>query len=108
MRLTKYEPSKDSMFPYRLRDEEPSTELDATHKLGRLEDAEELCEKIVSQPIYEKNNTTGEIREINYEDYTALYDFKKRRIEIHDWDYVDGFDLDDYGINWALTKEELL
>ena len=38
MRLTKYEPSDESMFPYRLKDEELSTELDSIHKLGQLED----------------------------------------------------------------------
>lgn len=40
-RLTKYEPSDKSMFPYRLKDEELSTELDSIHKLGQLEDIEE-------------------------------------------------------------------
>lgn len=37
-RITKYEPSKDSMFPYKLVDNELSTELDAMHQLGRIED----------------------------------------------------------------------
>ena len=41
MRLTKYEPSNKSMFPYQLKDEELSTELDSIHKLGQLEDIEE-------------------------------------------------------------------
>lgn len=37
-RITKYEPSKDSMFPYKLVDNELSTELDCVHKLGLIED----------------------------------------------------------------------
>ena len=40
-RLTKYEPRTNSMFPYKLKDEELSTELDSIHKLGLLEDVEE-------------------------------------------------------------------
>ena len=40
-RLTKYEPNDESMFPYKLKDEELSTELDSIHKLGLLEDVEE-------------------------------------------------------------------
>ena len=38
MRLTKYEPNDESMFPYKLKDEELSTELDSIHKLGQVED----------------------------------------------------------------------
>lgn len=41
MRLTKYEPKEMSMFPYKPKDEELSTELDIVHKLGQLEDIEE-------------------------------------------------------------------
>lgn len=37
-RLTKYEPSENSMLPYKLKDEELTTELDSIHKLGQLED----------------------------------------------------------------------
>ena len=40
-RLTKYEPNDESMFPYKLKDEELSTELDSIHTLGLLEDIEE-------------------------------------------------------------------
>ena len=39
-RLTKYEPSKDSMFPYKIKSNE-ILELDVIHKLGRIEDLEE-------------------------------------------------------------------
>ena len=40
-RLTKYKPTPNSMFPYKLIDDGANTELDAIHKLGRLEDLEE-------------------------------------------------------------------
>lgn len=37
-RLTKFEKSPNSMFPYKLIDESLCTELDSIHKLGRIED----------------------------------------------------------------------
>ena len=53
-RITKYEPSKDSMFPYKLVDNELSTELDAIHQLGRFED---LMEEYNINSIQELENT---------------------------------------------------
>lgn len=76
-------------------------------KLGQLEDVEELCEKIVSQPIYEKFRDTGEIHKEKYTDYIALYNFKERRIEIYGFEFIMWFKLDEYGKFWAFTKEEL-
>lgn len=81
---------------------------EANQKLGPLEDVEELCEKIISQPIYEKFIDTGEIHQEDYTDYKALYNFKERRIEIYDYEFIAWFVLDEYGKTWALTKEELL
>ena len=78
------------------------------NKLGQLEDIEELCEKIVSQPIYEKSVDTGEIHEEDYTEYRALYNFKERTIEIYGYEFINGFKLDNYGKTWALTKEKLL
>lgn len=52
-RITKYEPSKDSMFPYKLVDNELSTELDAIHQLGRFED---LMEEYNINSIQELEN----------------------------------------------------
>lgn len=80
----------------------------AEEKLCLLEDIEELCEKIVSQPIYEKYIDNGEIHEEDYTEYRALYNFKERTIEIYDFEFINGFKLDNYGKTWALTKEELL
>ena len=40
-RLTKYKPTPNIMFPYKLIDNGANTELDAIHKLGKLEDIEE-------------------------------------------------------------------
>lgn len=76
-------------------------------KLCQLEDAEELCEKIVSQPIYEKYDT-GEIHKEDYTEYHALYNFKERKIEVYGFEFINWFELDEYGKTWALTKEELL
>lgn len=40
-RITKYEPSPNSKFPYKLKDDSLATELDCIHKLGTLEDIED-------------------------------------------------------------------
>ena len=77
-------------------------------KLGQLEDIEELFEKIVSQPIWEKYTDTGEVHQENYTECDALYNFKKNRIELYMYDFVNYFEIDMYGKTWALTKEELL
>lgn len=79
----------------------------AIDKLGQLEDIEELCEKIVSQPIYEKYEDNGKIHKEDYTEYKALYNFKERRIELYGYEFINWFELDNYGITWALTKEEL-
>ena len=78
-----------------------------SQKLGQLEDIEELCEKIVSQPIYEKYEDNGKIHKEDYTEYKALYNFKERRIELYGYEFINWFELDNYGITWALTKEEL-
>ena len=80
---------------------------EALDKLGKLEDAEELCEKIVSQPIYEKYVDNGEIHKEYYTEYQALYNFKERSIELYGYEFIDKFELDKYGKTWAFTKEEL-
>ena len=78
-----------------------------SQKLGQLEDIEELCEKVVSQPIYEKYEDNGKIHIEDYTEYKALYNFKERRIELYGYEFINWFELDNYGITWALTKEEL-
>ena len=80
---------------------------EALDKLGQLEDIEELCEKIVSQPIYEKYEDNGKIHKEDYTEYKALYNFKERRIELYGYEFINGFEVDNYGKTWALTKEEL-
>lgn len=80
---------------------------EAYQELGKLEDLEELCEKMVSQPIYEKYEDNGEIHKEDYTEYQALYNFKKRRIELYGYEIINGFEIDKYGKTWALTKEEL-
>lgn len=78
------------------------------NKLGRLEDIEEVCEKLVSQPIYEKYADTHEIHKEDYTECRALYSFEFNRIELYLWDFLMAFELDQYGKTWAFTKEELL
>lgn len=75
-------------------------------KLQYLEDIEELCEKIVSQPIYEKYEDNGKIHKEDYTEYKALYNFKERRIELYGYEFINWFELDKYGKTWALDKEE--
>lgn len=79
----------------------------AEKELKRLEDIEELCEKVVNQPIYEKYADTHEIHKEDYTECRALYSFEYNRIELYLRDFVNYFELDQYGKTWAFTKEEL-
>lgn len=76
-------------------------------KLYEYENIEELCEKIVSQTVYEKYEYTGEIHKEDFTGYEALYNFKERRIELYDEGYPIYFELDSYGEKWSLCCEEL-
>ena len=80
---------------------------EACEKLYEYENIEELCEKIVSQPIYEKYIDNGEIHEEDYKRYTALYNFKERRIELYSKGYLIYFELDSYGKEWSFCCEDL-
>lgn len=80
---------------------------EACGKLYEYENIEELCEKIVSQTVYEKYGYTGEIYEEDFKGYTALYNFKERRIELYFWDYSVYFELDSYGKEWSFCCEDL-
>ena len=80
---------------------------EACKKLYEYENIEELCEKIVSQPIYEKYIDNGEIHKEYYKVYEALYNFKERRIELYFGDYSVYFELDSYGKEWSLCCEDL-
>lgn len=80
----------------------------AEEKLCLLEDVEELCEKMVSQSIYEIYYGANEIHEENYIECQALYNFKEKRIELVDcFEIEHWYKLDDYGKTWALRKEDL-
>lgn len=80
----------------------------AQGKLCELEDVEELCEKMVTQCIYEIYGSIGEIHEENYIGCQAVYNFKERTIELRDcFEIVNWFKLDDYGKTWALSRKEL-
>jgi len=112
MRLTRYEPSDESMFPYRLKDEELSTELDSIHKLGQLEDFEEelgidliTLFKALRNGVYYKLNL-GQAEKV---DDVSLNCCVSTGYFIH-FEYLNYdicLDTKDYGKTWALTKEEL-
>ena len=115
-RFTKKSNSIIKETEYQLKDDKESLSANngikkipvlATNKLGQLEDVEELCEKIVSQPIYEKYEDNGKIHKEDYTEYKALYNFKERRIELYGYEFINWLELDKYGKTWALTKEEL-
>lgn len=80
---------------------------EACGKLYEYENIEELCEKIVSQTVYEKYGDTDEINEEDFNGYTALYNFKERRIELYFGDYSVYFELDSYGKEWSFCCEDL-
>lgn len=90
-RITKYEPSKDSMFPYKLVDNELSTELDAIHQLGRFEDIEEelgcplvVVFKAMTMGILVKNHE--DLIEIGYSDRKDKYVyFSTEEIYLKNW-----------------------
>ena len=70
MRLTKYEPNDESMFPYKLKDEELSTELDSVHKLG---EAEDILEKHNISSLSDLDNRLAAL-EIIKENLVVSYD----------------------------------
>lgn len=79
----------------------------ACQKLGQLEDAEELCKKIVSQPVYEKDLLTGHIYKRSYKGYHALYDFETESIDIYCLAFEESYCLKSYKKTWAFSKKEL-
>ena len=80
---------------------------EACEKLYEYENIEGLCEKIVSQPVYQKYVDTGEIHKEYYKGYEALYNFKERRIELYFEGHPVYFELDSYGKEWSLCCEDL-
>ena len=108
MRLTKYEPSETSMFPYKLKDEELSTELDSIHKLGQLEDIEdELGIDLITLFKALKNGIWVKDKKDQWLPYHCLLrdDFI---FVLYEDIYKKEYLLKDYGKTWALTKEVLL
>ena len=114
MRLTKYEPNDESMFPYKLKDEELSTELDSVHKLGQLEDIEEeigidliTLFKALKNGIYWKDDN-GKFYYFDLKG--SVLDFNEKMIVDNPIDDVYGetFLLSEYGKTWALTEDELI
>lgn len=121
MRLTKYEPSENSMFPYKLKDEELSTELDGIHKLGQLEDIEdkigiELLALLNNRPLsqiigyvwYKTKHPKTNKEIIIKRDVWSVQDNGVIVVRSYDEEYVTGLNIKDYGVTWALTQKELL
>ena len=81
---------------------------EAVDKLGKLEDIEELCEKVTERPIYFKS-LDGIVKK-SFAGHNALYQFETGRVFLFDDAdrYVLSLDLQYYGKAWAFTKEELL
>ena len=109
-RLTEYKPTPNSMFPYKLIDGGAFIELDAIHKLGRLEDIEEkigcsldivfdaLYRGIIAMPhpFY----THDEIKPKKEYDVVQLFQFYYLKVE-------DGVvDIKDYGKTWWIKEED--
>lgn len=126
-RLTKYEPNDESMFPYKLKDEELSTELDSIHKLGLLEDIEDelgiyliTLFKALNKGFYIKyNNKIVHIHPdkhitINFW-YNTINVFIppkffidcKKGTDYSSEEIDEEYEFADYGKTWALTRDEL-
>lgn len=111
MRFTKYEPSKNSMFPYRLRDEELSTELDAIHKLGPLEDIEDELDidlQIIGNSIVNGIYISTSLGIEHLKGKYLCFDKNEKCILAFISPHPAMLYFEDYGKTWALTKEELL
>ena len=81
---------------------------DILNKLGKLEDAEELCIEMTTQPIYEVID--DEIEQFDFTGYSAAYDFKNNCIIVYNFKKAIKhaiYFINEYGKTWALTKEEL-
>ncbi len=114
-RLTKYKPSDKSMFPYRLKDEELSTELDSIHKLGQLEDIEEelgigliTFYKALTKGVWVKNEV-GQIYHTNIylDNLLLLPDSTTKNNLCFVTPNNELLLFDRIKQDWALTREEL-
>jgi len=82
-------------------------EGDCIQKLGKLEDIEELCEKVTKQPYYQKY-LDGTISKVDDTDCTALYSFEENAIAlIYAGEWYGSLKINEYGKTWALTRKEL-
>ena len=107
MRLTKYEPQENNMFPYQLQEDELRNELTAIHKLGLLEDLEEklgvnllIFVKAILIGFYYKDVSSHNIPYIGFARGKRI---NKNYFRVNNHPFY----FKDYGKTWALTKEEL-
>lgn len=108
MRLT--ENRKVRFLGFSQRKEGEQFIADVYEKLSALEDIEEICQKIKKQPFYTKAAFTKRISKEDYTKYDSSYSFSKHSIEIYDYkneQRIDSLPMEEYGVTWAITKEEL-
>lgn len=84
---------------------------EAFSKLGKLEDVEELCEKLVAQGYYYTRSFDG-VRKESIEEFSnclrIVYEFKEKQIIIlYRGGWRDVLPIEHYGKTWALTEDEL-
>ena len=113
MRLTKYEPQENSMFPYQLQEDELRNELTAIHKLGQLEDIEDELGIDLLTYFKIKSAKSVYVKELGKDCSEMLVRPSKDSIDVCYKGFVNipecdsCLQLKDYGKTWALTKEEL-
>lgn len=79
-------------------------------KLGQYEDIEELCERILKEPVYYTFVDSDKIIEKRYDeyDYYVSYNFRGHCIEVHKFYFLDHtYDINDYGRFWSFNKKDL-
>lgn len=115
-RLTKYEPTSKSIFPYRPKDKKISTKLYIVHNLGQLEDIEEelgidlirsvnICKKANSQKYVYVKESYG-IDKLTFLDNLDVELFR-HRLYVNYRGILVSLDLKKYGKEWSLTRKEL-
>lgn len=75
-------------------------------ELEQYRKAKELIEKMHKNDIYFKLDN-GEIVSEDRHDSIIVYDFKNNEIYIYEYEYCSSYLIDEYGITWGFSEEEL-
>ena len=81
-------------------------QIEANFKLGKLEDIFELTEEMYKKPVYWKDYN-GDIWSDYYTESNILYNLKTNEIEIYEYEFTASYKVEEYGLTWAFTEEEL-